>query len=40
MDSNYFVAVGFQIQFGSIFTNVINPRFGSSGGGGLSISVH
>ena len=29
MNSNYFVAVGFQFQFGSIFTNVINPRFGS-----------
>jgi hypothetical protein len=40
MDSNYFAAVGFQFQFGSIFTNVINPRFGSSGGGGLSISIH
>jgi hypothetical protein len=40
MRSNYFAAVGFQFQFGSIFTNVINPRFGSSGGGGLSISIH
>jgi len=40
MDSNYFVAIGFQFQFGSIFTNVINPRFGSSGGGGLNISIH
>jgi len=40
MNSNYFTAVGFQFQFGSIFTNVINPRFGSSGGGGLSISIH
>lgn len=40
MVSNHFVAVGFQFQFGSIFTNVINPRFGSSGGGGLSISIH
>jgi hypothetical protein len=39
MNSNHFVAVGFQFQFGSIFTNVINPRFGSSGGGGLSISI-
>jgi hypothetical protein len=33
MNDNYFVAVGFQFQFGSIFTNVINPRFGSTGGG-------
>jgi len=40
MNSNYFAAVGFQFQFGSIFTNVINPRFGSSGGGGLNISIH
>ncbi len=40
MNSNHFLAVGFQFQFGSIFTNVINPRFGSSGGGGMSISIH
>ncbi len=39
MNSNYFAAIGFQFQFGSIFTNVINPRFGSSGGGGLSIHI-
>jgi hypothetical protein len=39
MHSNYFAAVGFQFQFGSIFTNVINPRFGSTGGGGLSIHM-
>jgi hypothetical protein len=40
MNSNHFVAVGFQFQFGSIFTNVINPRFGSSGGGGLRIVMN
>ena len=40
MTSNHFVAVGFQFQFGSIFTNVINPRFGSSGGGGMHISIN
>ncbi|HOW86071.1 MAG TPA: hypothetical protein P5119_02800 [Candidatus Aminicenantes bacterium] len=40
MSDNYFAAIGFQFQFGSIFTNVINPRFGSSGGGGLSIKVN
>ena len=40
MTSNRFLAVGFQFQFGSIFTNVINPRFGSSGSGGMSISIH
>jgi hypothetical protein len=40
MTSNHFVAVGFQFQFGSIFTNVINPRFGSSGGGGMHIRIN
>ena len=40
MNSNYFVSFGFQFTFGSIFTNVINPRFGSSGGGGMSISIN
>jgi len=39
MVDNYFAAIGFQFQFGSIFTNVINPRFGSTGGGGLSIHM-
>jgi len=39
MNSDYFVSIGFQFTFGSIFTNVINPRFGSSGGGGMSISI-
>jgi hypothetical protein len=39
MNSNYFVSFGFQFTFGSIFTNVINPRFGSSGGSGMSISI-
>ncbi len=40
MTDNYFVAVGFQFQFGSIFTNVINPRFGTSGSGGMHIEIH
>jgi hypothetical protein len=40
MHSNYFAAVGFQFQFGSIFTNVINPRFGSTGGAGMSIHIN
>lgn len=40
MSSSYFVSVGFQFTFGSIFTNVINPRFGSAGGGGMRIVVH
>ena len=37
--SNYFVSIGFQFTFGSIYTNVINPRFGSSGGGGMNIHI-
>jgi hypothetical protein len=39
-NSSYFVEVGFQFTFGSIFTNVINPRFGSTGGSGMSISIN
>ncbi len=34
---NYFFSVGFSFTFGSIYTNVVNPRFGSSGYGGISI---
>jgi len=40
MNNNYFVMFGFQFQFGSIFTNVINPRFGTTGGGGMNINIH
>jgi hypothetical protein len=36
---NYFVSVGLSYTFGSIFTNVVNPRFGSEGSGGVEISV-
>jgi hypothetical protein len=35
----YFVAVGFSYSFGSIFTNVVNPRFGSVTSGGVTIST-
>lgn len=38
--SDYFVSIGFQFTFGSIFTNVINPRFGSAGGGGMNIHIN
>jgi hypothetical protein len=38
-NSNYFFAVGVQFTFGSIFTNVINPRFGSTGGGSMSVRI-
>jgi len=40
MSSDYFASVGFQFTFGSIFTNVINPRFGSSGSGGMQIIIN
>jgi hypothetical protein len=36
---DYFFSVGFSFTFGSIFTNVVNPRFGSSGSGGMSIII-
>jgi len=36
---NYFISVGLSYTFGSIFTNVVNPRFGSEGSGGVRISV-
>jgi len=39
-NSNYFFAVGVQFTVGSIFTNVINPRFGSSGGGSMSVRIN
>ena len=35
---NYATVVGFSYQFGSIFNNVVNPRFG--GGGGDRIEIH
>lgn len=34
----YFTMFGFSYTFGSIYNNVVNPRFGNSGGGGMSIS--
>ena len=36
----YFLVFGFSYTFGSIYTNVVNPRFGSVGGGGVSISMN
>ena len=33
---NYYFSVGFSYTFGSIYTNVVNPRFGSSG---MSMSI-
>jgi hypothetical protein len=31
---SYFTSVGISYRFGSIFNNVVNPRFGGGGGGG------
>lgn len=35
----YFTSFGFTYTFGSIYNNVVNPRFGSTSGGGISISI-
>jgi len=37
---NYFVMVGLSYTFGSIYTNVVNPRFGRTGGGGMTIRIN
>jgi len=34
---NYFTSFGITYRFGSIFNNVVNPRFGGGGGGGMMI---
>lgn len=36
----YFFSVGLSFTFGSIYTNVVNPRFGSKGYGGMSIIIN
>jgi hypothetical protein len=36
---DYFFMLGFSYSFGSIRSNVVNPRFGSSGGGGFSMRI-
>jgi len=35
---NYFTSFGISYTFGSIYNNVVNPRFGSSGGSSMVIS--
>ncbi|MDD8025870.1 MAG: hypothetical protein PHI34_05110 [Acidobacteriota bacterium] len=35
----YFVMAGVSFTFGSIYTNVVNPRFGSTSSGGIKIST-
>ncbi|MDH7512705.1 MAG: hypothetical protein QHH14_07155 [Clostridiales bacterium] len=36
---NYYLSMGLSYTFGSVFTNVVNPRFGDSGMGGVSINI-
>jgi len=36
----YFTSFGFTYTFGSIYNNVVNPRFGSTGGGGMTIMMN
>jgi hypothetical protein len=37
---NYFLMLGASYTFGSIYTNVVNPRFGRTGGSGVSIIMN
>jgi hypothetical protein len=37
---DYFTMFGFTFTFGSIYNNVVNPRFGNSGGGGMTIMMN
>lgn len=37
---SYFTSFGLTYTFGSIYNNVVNPRFGNSGGGGMMISFN
>ncbi|MFO7621553.1 MAG: hypothetical protein R6W81_09860 [Bacteroidales bacterium] len=36
----YFTSFGFTYTFGSIYNNVVNPRFGNSGSGGMTIIMN
>lgn len=36
---SYFTTFGLTYTFGSIYNNVVNPRFGNSGGGGMTITM-
>ncbi len=36
----YFTSFGFSYTFGSIYNNVVNPRFGNGGGGGMTIMMN
>ena len=37
---NFFASFGFSYTFGSIYNNVVNPRFGGGGGGGTVIIIN
>jgi len=37
---SYFASIGLSYTFGSIYSNVVNPRFGNGKGGGYSIVIH
>ncbi|MGQ9470550.1 MAG: hypothetical protein ACUVR0_02540 [Candidatus Aminicenantales bacterium] len=36
---SYWFSLGLNFTFGSLFTNVVNPRFGTEGGGGVRIVI-
>ncbi|MBN1938892.1 MAG: hypothetical protein JW843_04855 [Candidatus Aminicenantes bacterium] len=36
---DYYFSVGLNYTFGSVFSNIVNPRFGSGGGSSISISM-
>jgi hypothetical protein len=36
---SYFTSFGLTYTFGSIYNNVVNPRFGNNRGGGMSFSM-
>jgi hypothetical protein len=36
---SYYLSVGLSFTFGSIFSNVVNPRFGSTSEGGFQVSI-
>ena len=37
---DYFFSIGLSFTFGSIYTNVVNPRFGSHGYGGFQVYIN
>jgi hypothetical protein len=37
---SFFTSFGLSYTFGSIYNNVVNPRFGNNGGGGMSFSFN